>query len=119
MKERINMSKVRKSLGACLDASLLSDGQAEPYYRAAVHYLQSALERLHSQDQRIIDLLDPVVPKSDEADRQILASFDRGLSPQPSRPGPPCFSLGELSDCRARGPGAVRTGGASILRSLC
>ena len=42
--------------------------------------MHAALERLHAQDQRIIDLLDPLVPKTDEANRQILASFDRGLS---------------------------------------
>lgn len=80
MRERVRMSQVRQSLGKGLDGAIAQASEPHEFYAACSRYLHAALERLHSQDQRIIDLLDPVVDKNDEPNRQILASFDRGLS---------------------------------------
>ncbi len=80
MAERIRMSQVRQSFGKCLDGAIAEANDPLQCYAAASQYLNAALERLHTQDQRIIDLLDPLVDTNDAPNRQILASFDRGLS---------------------------------------
>lgn len=78
MTERIRMSKVRQAFGAGLDGSL-APAVAVSFYPPCCEYLQAALGRLHTQDQRIIELLTPVVPADAEQDREILNQFQTGL----------------------------------------
>lgn len=78
MTERIRMSQVRQAFGAGLDSSL-TPPNALRFYPPCCEYLQAALDRLHSQDQRIIELLEPRVPHDAAQDRQILGEFQGGL----------------------------------------
>lgn len=78
MTERIRMSQVRKAFGAGLDCPP-DPSVALSFYPACCEYLQAALKRLHMQDQRIIELLTPLVPEHAVQDRQILDQFQAGL----------------------------------------
>lgn len=78
MTERIRMSQVRKAFGAGLDTPP-DPSQAQHFYPACCEYLQAALVRLHDQDQRIIELLTPLVPVTAHADQEILTQFQSSL----------------------------------------
>jgi len=78
MTERIRMSQVRKAFGAGLEHP--PEGpSALAFYTACCEYLQAALERLQAQDQRIIEILAPLVPAEAVEDRKILGQFQAGL----------------------------------------
>ncbi|MEE8308696.1 MAG: hypothetical protein V3R81_15630 [Gammaproteobacteria bacterium] len=78
MTERIRMSQVRKAFGAGLDGSP-APAAALAFYPPCCEYLQAALGRLHTQDQRIIELLTPLVPQDATQDLEILKQFQTGL----------------------------------------
>lgn len=64
--ERRRLSQVRK----CFDAGLKQkdDGADLPvdFFDACVAYIKASMDRLHAQDQRIHDFLEPHVPEGDE-----------------------------------------------------
>jgi hypothetical protein len=76
--ERMRMSQVRKAFGAGLQHPPQAPS-ALGFYTACCEYLQAALERLHAQDQRIIEILSPLVPTEATEDRKILGQFQAGL----------------------------------------
>ena len=78
MTERIRMSQVRKAFGAGLDKPP-NPSQAQHFYPACCEYLESALVRLHDQDQRIIELLTPLIPDTAPEDQEILTQFQSSL----------------------------------------
>ena len=56
--ERIRMSKVRRALGAALDGDAAAEDPV-PLYLACSDYLKHSLDRLHAQDHRLWERLDP------------------------------------------------------------
>ena len=56
--ERIRMSMVRRTLGAALDGEAAADNPV-PVYLACSDYLKHALDRLHAQDHRLWERLNP------------------------------------------------------------
>jgi hypothetical protein len=78
MTERIRMSQVRKAFGAGLDGTPPAP-IALAFYPPCCKYLQAALGRLHTQDQRIIVLLTPLVPQDATQDLEILNQFQTSL----------------------------------------
>ena len=77
--ERMRMAQVRKAFGAVLDQSPQDLPQTMDFYTACCNYLESALGRLQAQDQKIIELLTPLVPEDAHGDREILTQFQDGL----------------------------------------
>jgi hypothetical protein len=78
MSERMRMAQVRKPFGLALDAARQDDPRA--FYVACARYLEHALNRLHAQDQRIIDKLTARVDADDQDSRSLLADFDASLA---------------------------------------
>ncbi len=78
MTERMRMAQVRKPFGLALDAERQDDLRA--FYVACARYLEHALNRLHAQDQRIIDKLTARVDANDQDSRSLLADFDASLA---------------------------------------
>lgn len=56
--ERMRMSMVRRTLGAALDGEAAADNPV-PVYLACSDYLKHALDRLHAQDHRLWERLNP------------------------------------------------------------
>ena len=71
------MAQVRKAFGQALAAARPEDLKA--FYVACTRYLEHALNRLHAQDQRIIDKLTPHVAAEDSSNQALLRDFDRSL----------------------------------------
>ena len=78
MGECIRMTQILQEFGAALEQPPPPQ-IALPFYSACVEYLRASLERLHMQDQRIIDLLTPLVPADAAEDQKILGQFQTGL----------------------------------------
>ena len=79
MTERMRMAQVRKALGQALEQRPGPDGAAKLFYFACTRYLEMALNRLHAQDQRIIDKLRARVAAEDEASHALLSDFHSSL----------------------------------------
>ena len=76
--ERMRMSKVRRVLGAALDGEAVAEDPV-PAYLACSDYLKHALDRLHAQDHRLWERLDPHAGPSDEAFREKLDHLNARL----------------------------------------
>ena len=77
MGERMRMAQVRKAFGQALAAARPEDLKA--FYVACTRYLEHALNRLHAQDQRIIEKLTPHVAPQDSSNQELLRDFDGSL----------------------------------------
>ena len=69
--ERMRMSKVRRVLGLALDGEAAVEDPV-PVYLACSDYLKHALDRLHAQDHRLWERLDPHAGPTDEVFREKL-----------------------------------------------
>ncbi|MCY4165395.1 MAG: hypothetical protein OXF03_04520 [Gammaproteobacteria bacterium] len=77
--ERMRMSKVRRVLGAALDGeAALAD--PIPAYLACADYLKHSLDRLHAQDHRLWQRLDPHAGPDNVAFRQKLDHLKERLA---------------------------------------
>ena len=65
------MSMVRRTLGAALDGEAAADDPV-PLYLACSDYLKHALDRLHAQDHRLWERLDPHAGPEDAVFREKL-----------------------------------------------
>lgn len=79
MTERMRMAQVRKAFGQALEQSGDQPANLKAFYGACSRYLQAALDRLHAQDQRIIDKLSPLIAPDDADSQELLAGFDNSL----------------------------------------
>ncbi len=79
MTERMRMAQVRKAFGQALEAGDDQGSDLKPFYIACTRYLEMALNRLHAQDQRIIDKLSARVAADDHDAHQLLSGFDQSL----------------------------------------
>jgi len=79
MTERMRMAQVRKAFGAALKNQAYENGDLKTFYVACTRYLEMALNRLHAQDQRIVDMLRARVAADDEASQKLLTDFDSSL----------------------------------------
>lgn len=69
--ERMRMSMVRRTLGAALDGEAAADDPVA-LYLACSDYLKHALDRLHAQDHRLWERLDPHAGPEDAVFREKL-----------------------------------------------
>ena len=69
--ERMRMSMVRRTLGAALDGEAAAENPV-PLYLACSDYLKHALDRLHAQDHRLWERLDPHAGPEDAVFRDKL-----------------------------------------------
>ena len=69
--ERMRMSMVRRALGAALDGEAAVEDPV-PLYLACSDYLKHALDRLHAQDNRLWERLDPHAGPHDQEFREKL-----------------------------------------------
>ena len=77
--ERMRMSKVRRALGVVLDGEA-SVADPAPLYIACSDYLKHALDRLHAQDHRLWERLDPHAGPKDAEFRDKLDKLKARLS---------------------------------------
>ena len=77
--ERMRMSKVRRSLGEALDGRAAADDPI-PLYLACSDYLQHALDRLHAQDHRLWERLNPHAGPEDAEFRDKLDKLKARLA---------------------------------------
>ena len=77
MRERMRMAQVRKAFGQALAAGRKDD--LRTFYIACTRYLENALNRLHAQDQRIIEKLTPRIAADDGASQELLSGFQASL----------------------------------------
>ncbi len=76
--ERMRMSKVRRVLGAALDGEAVVEDPV-PAYLACSDYLKHALDRLHAQDHRLWERLDPHAGPKDKVFREKLDHLNARL----------------------------------------
>ena len=69
--ERMRMSMVRRTLGAALEGEAAADNPV-PVYLACSDYLKHALDRLHAQDHRLWERLNPHAGPEDAVFRDKL-----------------------------------------------
>ena len=69
--ERMRMSKVRRVLGVALDGEAAVEDPI-PAYLACADYLKHSLDRLHAQDHRLWERLDPHAGPDDAVFREKL-----------------------------------------------
>ena len=77
--ERMRMSRVRRVLGVVLDGEAELDDPV-PLYLACSDYLKHALDRLHAQDHRLWERLDPHAGPRDHEFRDKLDKLKARLS---------------------------------------
>jgi hypothetical protein len=79
-RERRRLAQVRKSFAAGADT--VTKGQPVPFefLGTCVDYIQSSMNRLHAQDQRIHDILRPHVAADDASGGQILSHLSTRLT---------------------------------------
>lgn len=77
--ERRRMSMVRRTLGAALEGEAAADNPV-PVYLACSDYLKHALDRLHAQDHRLWERLDPHAGPEDAVFRDKLDKLKFRLS---------------------------------------
>ncbi len=77
--ERMRMSKVRRVLGLALEGKAPVEDPI-PLYLACADYLQHSLDRLHAQDHRLWERLDPHAGPNDGALRQKLTRLETRLT---------------------------------------
>ncbi|MCY3817126.1 MAG: hypothetical protein OXG59_12655 [Gammaproteobacteria bacterium] len=77
--ERMRMSMVRRTLGAALDGDAAADNPV-PVYLACSDYLKHALDRLHAQDHRLWERLDPHAGPEDAVFRDKLDRLKERLA---------------------------------------
>ena len=77
--ERMRMSMVRRTLGAALDGDAAADNPV-PVYLACSDYLKHALDRLHAQDHRLWERLDPHAGPGDTVFRDKLDRLKERLA---------------------------------------
>jgi len=77
--ERMRMSKVRRVLGAALDGKAAVEDPI-PAYLACSDYLKHSLDRLHAQDHRLWERLDPHAGPNDIAFREKLNHLKERLA---------------------------------------
>lgn len=99
--ERMRMSMVRRTLGAALEGEAAADNPL-PVYLACSDYLKHALDRLHAQDHRLWERLDPHAGPEDAVFRDKLDRLKQRLAASEQ-------ALGGLVGARD----AVRARGAS------
>ena len=95
--ERMRMSKVRRALGVALDGEAAVEDPV-PVYLACSDYLKHALDRLHAQDHRLWERLDPHAGPNDKAFREKLDHLNDPPACQRRRPG----RAGQGARCVAR-----------------
>jgi hypothetical protein len=104
--ERQRLVLVRKALSASL-AETTDHGQAYvPFYIAVGKYIESAMGRLHAQDERMSELIPERAPKMDDAVRSMLKDVHDRLDGSKKH-------LNALKEARqaleSKGAAAVRT----------
>ena len=77
--ERMRMSKVRRVLGLALEGKALV-ADPVPLYLACSDYLQHSLDRLHAQDHRLWERLDPHAGPDDLEFREKLDQLKARLA---------------------------------------
>ena len=77
--ERMRMSRVRRALGAALDGDAAAENPV-PLYLACSDYLKHSLDRLHAQDHRLWERLDPHAGPADAVFREKLDNLKARLS---------------------------------------
>ncbi len=77
--ERMRMSKVRRVLGVALDGEASLEDPV-PAYLACADYLKHSLERLHAQDHRLWERLNPHAGPDDIVFRQKLDHLKERLA---------------------------------------
>ncbi len=77
--ERMRMSKVRRILGMALDGEAAVEDPI-PVYLACADYLKHSLDRLHAQDHRLWERLDPHAGPDDTAFREKLDHLKERLA---------------------------------------
>ena len=99
--ERMRMSKVRRVLGLALEGKAPVEDPV-PLYLACADYLQHSLDRLHAQDHRLWERLDPHAGPDD-------VEFREKLDQLKARLGASEQALAGLVEARE----ALRAGGAA------
>lgn len=79
-RERMRLGQVRKSFAAGIE--MQSQGAAVPmeFIGTCVDYIKASMDRLHAQDQRILDILKPHTPASDADGTATLDNLDMRLT---------------------------------------
>lgn len=77
--ERRRKMQVRESFSAGLAHFRGAGGDAEAFYRACSDYLVPGQQRLIDQDLRLVDLLAPRVPATQQADHQAMQALRERL----------------------------------------
>ena len=78
--ERRRLRKVREALSAAVAQTSDGDEAYVPFYLAIGEYFEAAMERLHTQDIRMGDLLREKADMNDPENQQILSELDRRLA---------------------------------------
>lgn len=77
--ERRRLRKVRQALSSAVAQSAGSDKSWIPFYVAIADYFEAAMDRLHTQDIRMGDLLREKADMNDPDNQAHLAELDRRL----------------------------------------
>ena len=78
--ERRRLRKVREALSAAVAQTSQGDEAYIPFYLAIADYFEAAMERLHTQDVRMGDLLREKADMDDAENQKILSELDRRLA---------------------------------------
>jgi len=79
-RERRRQMQVRKAFEAGLGRGAAGEAGLEDFYRACAGYICFSMDRLHSQDQIIHDLLCVRVPETDQQAHERLGELERRQS---------------------------------------
>ena len=77
--ERRRLRKVREALSAAVTQTSRGDEAYIPFYLAIAAYFEAAMERLHTQDVRMGDLLREKADMDNPENQQVLGELDRRL----------------------------------------
>ena len=78
--ERTRMSQVRRALGVGLDHVESDEVDRVDFLIACVDYMRASLDRLHAQDHRLHECLQPFVPPEDSANQAKLDALKDRLT---------------------------------------
>ena len=78
--ERRRLRKVREALSAAVAQTSQGDEAYIPFYLAIADYFEAAMERLHTQDIRMGDLLREKADMDNPENQQVLGELDRRLA---------------------------------------
>jgi len=77
--ERRRLRKVREALSAAVTQTSRGDEAYIPFYLAIAAYFEAAMERLHTQDVRMGDLLREKADMDNSENKQVLGELDQRL----------------------------------------